>query len=205
MSESQLILVKCNYVNQLDIFWGRKSKPNHSDVTEYENLVSRMREELFVLALPLSLKAEKTAINIHITRSSPQQNFTRSWGKLIRSLPSNTLLQNFSPLSHFTSILWVPLDGTGWEVSNSVSCFCECYCQIINILVLCGLKASIYCILCWLFTFNGKAKHFVYEMMFDIFCCEHGVNEMQPVIIVTERNGQERDDLDRKVNNLIHF
>lgn len=77
-SESQLILVKCNYINQLDISWGRKSKPNYSDITEHENLFSRMKEELFVLALPLLLKAEKTAISIHITRNSPQENFTRS-------------------------------------------------------------------------------------------------------------------------------
>lgn len=70
-NESQLILVKCNYINQLDISWGREIKPNHSDITEHENLFSRMRKELFVLALPLSLKVEKTAISIRITRNSP--------------------------------------------------------------------------------------------------------------------------------------
>lgn len=31
----------------------------------------------------------------------------------------------------------------------------------------------------------------------------HGVNKLQPFITATECNGQERDDLDRKVNNLI--
>lgn len=30
-------------------------------------------------------------------------------------------------------------------------------------------------ILYWLFSFNGKSKHFVYEMMYDTFCYEHGV------------------------------
>lgn len=86
------------------------------------------------------------------------------------------MLENFSPQSNFTSILWVLLDGTGWDVSNSESCFCEYYhhyCLYSLQSVYSKFKQA--CVLYWLFSFNGKSKHFVYEMMYDTFGYEHGV------------------------------